>query len=71
MVGIDPEVMCHRLNIYPKKKEVRQKRRLIRGGRAEALREEVDRLMNVGLVKEDFYPLWLANPVLVKNPNRK
>lgn len=29
MVGIDPEVMCHHLNIYPNRKGVRQKRPLV------------------------------------------
>ncbi|KAK1399355.1 hypothetical protein POM88_009218 [Heracleum sosnowskyi] len=71
MIGIDPEVMCHRLNLDPSKKGTRQKRRPVSGERAEALREEVDRLMEVGLIKESFYPTWLANPVLVKNPNGK
>ncbi|XP_074323212.1 uncharacterized protein LOC141660151 [Apium graveolens] len=71
MIGIDPNVMCHRLNLDPKKKGVRQKRRPISGERAEALREEVDRLMEAGLVREAFYPMWLANPVLVKKPNGK
>ncbi|XP_074363199.1 uncharacterized protein LOC141703637 [Apium graveolens] len=71
MIGIDPNVMCHRLNLDPKKKGVRQKKRPISGERAEALREEVDRLMEAGLVREAFYPVWLANPVLVKKPNGK
>ncbi|XP_074328488.1 uncharacterized protein LOC141666400 [Apium graveolens] len=71
MIGIDPNVMCHRLNLDPKKKGVRQKRRSISGERAEALREEVDRLMEAGLVREAFYPMWLANHVLVKKPNGK
>lgn len=71
MVGIDPAVMCHHLNIDPSKKGARQKRRPISGERAEALQEEVDRLMKAGMVKESFYPTWLANPVLVKKPNGK
>ena len=71
MIGIDPAVMCHHLNIDPTKKGARQKRRPISGERAEALQEEVDRLMKVGLVKESFYPTWLANPVLVEKPNGK
>ncbi|XP_074374821.1 uncharacterized protein LOC141715244 [Apium graveolens] len=71
MVGIDPNVMCHRLNIDPDKKGVRQKRRPISGERAEALKEEVDRLLQAGLVRESFYPMWLANPVLVKKLNGK
>lgn len=41
MVGIDPKVMCHLLNIDPKKKGVRQKRWPIsrERERAEALKE--------------------------------
>ncbi|XP_074342943.1 uncharacterized protein LOC141680681 [Apium graveolens] len=71
MIGIDPNVMCHRLNLDSKKKGVRQKRRLISGERAETLREEVDRLMEAGLIREAFCPMRLANPVLVKKPNSK
>ncbi|XP_017217112.1 uncharacterized protein LOC108194669 [Daucus carota subsp. sativus] len=71
MTGIDPNVMCHRLNIDPKKKGISQKRRPISGERAEALKAEVDRLQKVGLVKEAYYPDWLANPVLVTKANGK
>ncbi|XP_074336598.1 uncharacterized protein LOC141673755 [Apium graveolens] len=65
MIGIDPEVMCHRLNILPNCKGMRQKRRPVSGERAIALKEEVDRLLEVGLIKESFYPEWLANPKCV------
>ncbi|XP_074342397.1 uncharacterized protein LOC141679939 [Apium graveolens] len=47
------------------------KSRLVSGERAIALKEEVDQLLKVGLIKESFYPEWLANPVLVKKPNGK
>lgn len=60
---VDPKVMCHRLNIDPKNKEVRHKRRSISRERESALKEEVDWLLKAGLVKESFYPMWLANPV--------
>ncbi|XP_074327063.1 uncharacterized protein LOC141665004 [Apium graveolens] len=39
--------------------------------RAIALKEEVYRLLEVGLIKESYYPEWLANPMLVKKPNGK
>ncbi|KAK1399685.1 hypothetical protein POM88_009548 [Heracleum sosnowskyi] len=71
MVGIDPRVMSHHLNIDPERVAVRQKRRAISGERALALKEEVDRLLEARLVRESFYPDWLANPVLVKKPNGK
>ena len=50
---------------------MRQKRRPVSGERAIALKEEVDRLLEVGLIKESFYPYWFANPVLVKKQNEK
>ncbi|XP_074356720.1 uncharacterized protein LOC141696485 [Apium graveolens] len=71
MVGIDLRVMCHRLNIFPNCTGIRQKRRPVSGEREIALKEEVDQLLEVGLIKESFYPEWLANSVLVKKPNRK
>ena len=39
--------------------------------RYQALKEEVDKLLLNSFIKESFYPSWLANPVLVKKPNRK
>ncbi|XP_074359604.1 uncharacterized protein LOC141699604 [Apium graveolens] len=71
MVGIDPKFICHRLNIDPKYKGIRQKRRAVSGERAVALAEEVERLLDIGLIRKSFYPDWLANPVLVKKPNGK
>ena len=71
MVGIDPEVMCHRLNLdseYPPK---RQKRRPLNPERYEALKEEVDKLIKNGFIRETQYPDWISNPVLVKKPNGK
>ena len=35
------------------------------------MKEEVDKLLSNGFIKESFYPSWLANPVLVKKPNCK
>lgn len=64
-VGTDPKVMCHHLNINLKAKGLRKKRRPFSGEMAQALKEEVDRLLDVHLIKESFYPNWLANPVLV------
>ena len=35
------------------------------------MKEEVDKLISNGFIKESFYPSWLANPVLVKKSNGK
>ncbi|XP_074377973.1 uncharacterized protein LOC141719490 [Apium graveolens] len=71
MVGIDPGIMCHRLNILLNCTGIRQKRHPVSGERAISLKEEVNRLLEVGLIKESFYPEWLANQVLMKKPNGK
>ena len=71
MEGIDPSVMSHRLNDYPNRKLVRQKRRAMDTKRYQALKEDVDKLLSNGFIKESFYHSWLANPVLVKKPNGK
>ena len=71
MEGIDPKVMCHRLNLDSNKKPIRQKRRAMDAERYQALKDEVDKLLACGFIKESFYPSWLANPVLVKKPNGK
>ena len=71
MEGIDLEIMCHRLNIDPDRKLVRQKRRAIDAKHYQALKDEVDKLLVNGFIKDPFYLSWLANPVLVKKPNGK
>ena len=71
MVGIHPEVICHRLNIDPQAKPMRQKRRALDADRYKALQDEVDRLLKIGFIRESYYLDWLANLVLVIKPNRK
>ena len=71
MMGIDPNVMLHRLNINPDHKPVRQKRRPMTAERYEALKQEVDKLLANKFIREAHYPTWVANPVLVKKKNEK
>ena len=55
MVGIHPDVMCHRLNISPDFKPVRQKRRAMGAKRYKALKDEVDKLLDIDFIQESFY----------------
>lgn len=71
MVGIDPRIMQHRLNVSPNYKPVRQKRRSMTTERYAALKEEVDKLLTSGLIREAQYPTWVSNPVLVKKKSAK
>ena len=71
MVGLHPEVMCHRLNIDPQAKPVHQKLKALDADGFRALQDEVDRLLKIGFIKKSYYPNWLANPVLVLKFNGK
>ncbi|GKV21495.1 hypothetical protein SLEP1_g31472 [Rubroshorea leprosula] len=71
MPGIPKSVSQHKLSTNPLKKPVAQKRRLFGGERLQAIREEVEKLLQAGFVRKVDYYEWVANPVLVKKANGK
>ncbi|XP_022894074.1 uncharacterized protein LOC111408560 [Olea europaea var. sylvestris] len=71
MVGIDPKVSCHHLKIDPKVAPHRQKRRALNPERYEALKEEVQKLIQNGFIRKATYPRWVSNPILVRKNNGK
>ena len=68
---VNPEFICHHLNVNPLIVPKKQPPRRLSKEHAEAVREEVTRLKQVGAIKEVFYPKWLANTVVVKKKNGK
>ena len=71
MTGIDPDVAMHRLQVDPDHSPVKQKWRKIAPGRNKAVNEEVQKLLDIGSVREVHYPDWLANVVVVRKKNGK
>ena len=71
MLGIDPNVITHRLNVYPSSKPVRQKKRVFAPERDKAIKEEVQKLTTAQFIRKVYYPNWLANVVMVKKANSK
>ncbi|GLU17503.1 hypothetical protein SLE2022_338670 [Rubroshorea leprosula] len=71
MPGIPTSVCQHKLSTNPLKKPVVQKRRLFGGERLQAIKEEVEKLLQAGFVRKVDYCEWVANPVLVKKANGK
>ncbi|KAK1575844.1 hypothetical protein Q3G72_008838 [Acer saccharum] len=71
MIGIDPEVMVHRLQVDPDHQPVKQKRRKFAPERNKVINEEIQKLFDIGSVREVKYPDWLANVVVVKKKNGK
>ena len=64
--GVDPNFICHHVNVNPSINLRRQPPRRPSREHAEAIRNEVIKLKRAGAIKEVFYPQWLANTVVVK-----
>ena len=68
---VDPEFICHHLNVNPLIAPKKQLPRRPSKEHAEAVREEIAKLKQTGAIKEIFYPEWLANTVVVKKKSGK
>nr|XP_016503190.1 PREDICTED: uncharacterized protein LOC107821247 [Nicotiana tabacum] len=71
MPGILKEIFTHKLNVNPFYPLVRQVRHKFNSSINDAVREEVEKLLENGSVRESKYPQWVANVVMVKKKNRK
>ena len=68
---IDPNFICHHLNVNPSITPKKQSPQRPSREHAEAIKEEVTKLKHAGAIKEVFYPEWLANTVVIKKKSRK
>ncbi|KAJ9539368.1 hypothetical protein OSB04_032101 [Centaurea solstitialis] len=66
MVGIDPNVISHKLNVDPTFKPIKQKRRKFAPESNKVINDEVENLLKTGKIREVKYPEWLANVVVVQ-----
>ncbi|GKB83629.1 hypothetical protein Tco_0950524 [Tanacetum coccineum] len=66
MNGVPRHIAEHRLNIREGCLPVRQKKRGQAPERNKAIYEEVENLVDAGIIKEVHYHSWLSNPVMVK-----
>ena len=69
--GIDPDFICHHLNVNPSIILRKQLPRRLSKDCYEAVKDEVTKLKQAGVIKEVFYPEWLANTVVVKKKSGK
>ena len=68
---VDPNFICHHLNVNPSITLKRQPPRHPSREHAEAIRNEMTKLKQARAIKEVFYPQWLANMVVMKKKTRK
>ena len=71
MLGIDPSVICHKLNVDTSMRPIKQKRRVFAPDRNRAISDKVEKLLTARFIREVYYPEWLANVVMVKKSNGK
>ncbi|GJU15007.1 RNA-directed DNA polymerase, eukaryota [Tanacetum coccineum] len=66
MTGVPRNIAEHRLNIREGYSPVRQKKIGQAPERNKVIQEEVEKLVDAGIMKEVHYHSWLSNPVMVK-----
>ena len=71
MPGIDLAYMCHELNINQAYPAVKQKPWRFSPEKSKAINDEVDMLLEIGVIEECKYPNWISNPVVVKKKKGK
>ena len=64
--GLNPEFICHRLNVDPSATPKKQPHRRPSNEHVEGIKTEVVKLKQAETIKEIFYPQWLANTVVVR-----
>ena len=69
--GIDPNFICHHLNVNPSIASRKQPPRHSSKDHYETVKDKVTKLKQAGVIKEVFYLEWLANIVVVKKKNEK
>jgi len=71
MPGIDPDFLCHHLSMDATVRLVCQRRRKFNEERQQVVKDETQKVLSAGHIREIQYLEWLANVVLVKKANGK
>ena len=69
MLGLDPRLVAHTLNVDPEAKQVAQPAKIFYTEIEGQIIREVQKLLAVGLIKPIQHPCWLSNIVPVKRKN--
>jgi DNA-binding transcriptional MerR regulator len=70
-LGVSREIIEHRLQVNPNVKPKKKKLRKMSEEKIEAVKAEVQRLLDACFIWEVAYPQWLANIVMVMKKNGK
>jgi hypothetical protein len=71
LIGVSREVIEHKLQVNPNVKPKKQKLHKMSEEKIEAVKAEVQCLLDIGFIREVRYPQWLDNNVMVHKKNGK
>ncbi|KAK9911093.1 hypothetical protein M0R45_035016 [Rubus argutus] len=71
MPGISIDDISHKLSISQGAYPIKQKRRAYDEERYQAIQAEVQKLQQIGFIRETNYPQWISNVVMVKKSTGK
>ncbi|XP_074569675.1 uncharacterized protein LOC141826330 [Curcuma longa] len=71
LTGVSPDVAMHRLNVLSGARPIKQKRRHFGPEQNKVIRDEVQKLMKAGYIKDVHFPTWLSNVVLMPKSGNK
>jgi hypothetical protein len=71
IIGVSRDIIEHRLQVNPTVKPKKKKLRKMSNEKVDAAKAEVQRLLDVGVIREVTYYQWLANAMMVRKKNRK
>ena len=69
MKGIHPSIVSHKLNVLPTARPVRQRVRRFHPNRQKIIREEIDKLLETGFIRE--VSIWIGWQMWWWYPKRK
>jgi hypothetical protein len=71
LTGVSRDIIEHKLQVNPSARPRKQRLHKISDEMDATAKVEVQRLLDVGFIREVDYPSWLANVVMIKKKNGK
>jgi hypothetical protein len=71
LIGISRDIIEHKMQVNPVAKPKKKKLHKMSEEKVAAVKAEVQRLLDVGFIREVTYPQWLVNVVMVRKKNGK
>ena len=69
MLGLDPKITVHQLAVRKNVRPIKQAQRQFHPNLIPQIENEINKLIEVGFIREVKYPPWISNIVPVRKKN--